>query len=97
MDHRARCPKKHATSLRKKLSVAVTIVHYLFQCIIIACCIFYHPLGDSGVQHLAAALSTLPSLTILDLTSNGITHKGLSFVASALTIRDSTSSGTQQV
>jgi len=55
------------------------------------------PLGDSGVQHLAAALSTLPSLTVLDLTSNGITHKGLSFIASALTTRDSTSSGTQQV
>lgn len=82
---------------KETVSGSYNIVHYLFQYIIITCCILYHPLGDSGVQHLAAALSTLPSLTILDLTSNGITHKGLSFVASALTTRDSTSSGTQQV
>ena len=55
------------------------------------------PLGDSGVQHLAAALPSLPSLTTLDLTSNGITHKGLSFIATALTTKDTTSSDTQQV
>lgn len=55
------------------------------------------PLGDSGVQHLVSALPTLPSLAILDLKSNGITHKGLASVASALTSRDSTISATQQV
>ena len=41
--------------------------------------------------------STLPSLAILDLTSNGITHKGLSLIANALAARDSTRTDTQQV
>ena len=53
--------------------------------------------GDSGVQYLISAIPTLPSLAILDLTSNGITHKGLSLIANALTARDSTRTDTQQV
>ena len=55
-----------------------------------------HP-GDSGIQHLVSALPTLPSLAVLDLASNGITNKGLSFVAGALTSKESLSSGPQQV
>ena len=55
-----------------------------------------HP-GDSGIQHLVSALPTLPSLVVLDLSSNGITNKGLSFVAGALTSKESLSSGPQQV
>ena len=34
---------------------------------------------------------------MLDLTSNGITHKGLSLIANALAARDSTRTDTQQV
>ena len=54
-------------------------------------------LGDTGIQHLVCALPTLPSLAVLDLRSNGITHKGLSLIANALITRDSAGHGTQQV
>ena len=46
-------------------------------------------LGDSGLQHLASAASSLPNLAVLDVRANAITALGLDFLVAVVDNRNS--------
>ncbi|XP_048477221.1 tonsoku-like protein, partial [Rhincodon typus] len=60
--------KEHLTPILRALKLHTT-THQL--------CLSANPLGDDAMEELVACLVTMPNLTVLDLSSNQITHQGL--------------------
>eukprot|EP00061_Rhincodon_typus_P009529 g33103.t1 len=60
--------KEHLTPLLRALKLQTTVRQL---------CLSANRLGDDAMEELVACLVTMPNLSVLDISSNQITHQGL--------------------